>query len=288
MNHCFTKGLCHQTFGVTAIALAGTLSLMTGPAAAQTLTQHAELTPYQIVLSDGRCVEFLPLSGPKFWISLGTCHTAGHVDQTFYVLDHSTDTSFVPQTDGEEFVPTPVNFSTRPTNARIVLASAWDKHPGGGASFLSASGTTGLAFASTINTSIATSLIEWRITRRPMWKWLVKEGGGFTLPDDGTGGFKEVRYGNVGAWKSQPVQVGTPGGCNNLFFEGDPNRGVVKDCYVWTGSHEDTPQRMVLASKSRGYFTTNATQECLKNDFRLGNCWGLDAGWTLRPTAGPH
>ena len=85
---------------------------------------HSDLTPYQIVSDDGRCLQslFKPSHERIHEITLAACDEESSL-QKFYVLDNSARasvTDFVPQTDG---VPGP----STGANARIVMAGPFDE-----------------------------------------------------------------------------------------------------------------------------------------------------------------
>ena len=126
MKYCFAKHLQNQIHVAAAVFVA-TLSFVTGSATAGvqvSFIPNPNLTPYQIVHYTGKCIE--ATASPSWqagWIpKLRDCQeTRG--TQKFYLLDNSSVTDWVPQTD-------------LGWHARIVLASLLNISPGAGYSYL--------------------------------------------------------------------------------------------------------------------------------------------------------
>ena len=122
MKLCSITG-SRKRISLAASAVAGSLSLVAGSASAQqySYTQLDTLTPYQIVSSEGQCIEALPPGPDGRWVAQPKPCSTSRL-QTFYLLNPGTVTDFVPQTQGGEGDDAVSN-----ANAQIVLATDLDK-----------------------------------------------------------------------------------------------------------------------------------------------------------------
>src|SRR5262245_23088877 len=115
MKLCIPNSLLNRN-NVAIGAIIAALSLAAEPASAQAYIGHPQLTPYQLVSSDGRCLEF------HIFPSTGSCNNIPV--QIFYVVKNSDPLAdFIPQTDV-------VDAASPNTNARIISASEFDKTSG--------------------------------------------------------------------------------------------------------------------------------------------------------------
>ena len=157
MKPFFTHGVARSMHVAPSAWLAVVLSAMAGSASAQLVgggggdalsgpplepfpwyLPHSDLTPYQFVSDDGRCLQTdYELTHRRVrQLTLAACNEVNSL-QKFYVLDYSAQsevvTDFVPQTDGAPSLGTDAN-------ARIVLAGPVDERPGGEYAFVSVNG----------------------------------------------------------------------------------------------------------------------------------------------------
>ncbi len=248
MNRCFTKGLS-SPIPIAASTLAATLALVSGPTVAQAYSPHRELTPYQIVADDGRCIQATAApAGQAGWVPLMQPCNPNIVTQKFYLLDNATsDTEFVPQVDK----------ATHPLsspNARIVLASEFDRTTTGhGYSFLYrvADNYSYLGSSTSPTSPLQNSNYTWTVTKMETlidnytgnWDWVANEGSIISVA--GSPGWREVRYGVGNSWNYRIVTIPPNGeridiGCNNETF-GDPDRGKPKTCEVLKRPASHTP-----------------------------------------------
>src|SRR5262245_57169082 len=140
MKTCSTHGAARSMRLASSAWLALVLSVLAGAASADIIgggdgsdlvihapvyLPHSDLTPYQLVSDNGRCLQsdFELNQAPDATVGLADCDD-GNPMQKFYVLDYSAQSydvsDFVPQTDGG---PTPQNAGA---NARIALAGLAD------------------------------------------------------------------------------------------------------------------------------------------------------------------
>ena len=265
---------------LAASALAGTLSLATGPASAQEVTYipHPDLTPYQILTADGRCMQAsnMPTTQTGWTPTFGPCEYWNNL-QKFYVINVASVT----------------DWSSGP--ARFVLASTLDMNPGGGFSFLgTGSGPSSMSSGTPILDSARngdqseSGPTWWSVfgSSEPReYRHVATENEVFVI----TGASRKVMYGTAGTpnvtyrvvpTNPNPTTEHTPVRCDNATF-GDPNYGVVKDCWLET---------VVPTKPVRFLFGEAITKQCMDKSnggFRIIPCDSRPSGWGLRATGYP-
>lgn len=275
---------------LAACAVMGSLSLVTGSASAQAAppayAPHADLTPYQIVSNDGKCLQ--ASNEPDFfngWTAqVADCSSSNL--QKFYVLNEGSATDYVPKTD--------MGYSS---SVWIVLAPALDRarSPGNtvaqypGFSFLAPYSSNGGHPGGTPSVlANAAQAQRWQVLHngpRQQLKYVAGEGMSFGIA--GTGAW--ITYGAAFNWtpvtfiSTDPTTKYATVACNNATF-GDPNKGVVKECRMQTDNPNFDPYVVQFSA-------FGIPADCLySSNSALG--WGLpcsdsESQWTLRRTTYP-
>lgn len=259
---------------------AAALSTLCVASARADIVPHVQLTPYNIVTSQNKCVQVR--SSMIGALDLVTCNPNDNL-QKFYVLDNASDTDVVFQT-----------LPAAGARVRIALASTFDTVPTtrGQYNLLAIDGSIVVLDTASVPGGSPPAR-TWIMTRNPVGAsptinrlWAANESTSFRVVGERT-----VSYGANGRFIEKVVNAfnmpdnAVP--CSNAFFGGDPIVNVYKACYINSLAGAQTKFQVRLAVYGRSYdcvatySTSLATQPCTQPN-------QSELTFTFRPTSYPQ